>query len=317
MWPVFAFGSAAAALLIERRFGYPDELLARFGHPVTWMGGLITFLDRNLNRPQRASGESRLRGVLALAVLLTITFLPAWLIASLLERLPLGWLAEALLATSLLAQRSLREHVEAVDDALGRTLGEARIAVGQIVGRDTAELDEPGIVRATLESLAENCADGVVAPVFWYVLGGLPGLVLYKAINTADSMIGHRSEAHLHFGWAAARLDDLVNLPCSRLTGLLFATAVPGRTRAVLAVMRRDAPGHASPNAGWPEAALAAGLDIRLGGPRSYHGRLVSLPWMGEGRERLRPADIARGLALFSRALWLLTATLVLLALLT
>jgi adenosylcobinamide-phosphate synthase len=312
-WPVMEFGRAAAALLIERLAGYPDALYERLRHPVVWMGSLIDALDRTLNLPGVSKLEGRLRGVAALAILVAASFVPAVLLAHLLSAWSWGWLAEALLATTLIAQTSMRKHVMAVYDALGRSLAEARTAVGRIVGRDPAQLDESGIAKAALESLAENSSDGIVAPVIWYALLGLPGIVVYKAISTADSMIGHRSEKYLQFGWAAARLDDLVNLPASRLTGLLFAACQPGTARQVIAVMRRDAPHHQSPNAGWPEAAMAAALGLRFGGPRSYDGEVLHLPYMGEGRSEMDRSDIKRGLALFSRAMWLLFAALALL----
>lgn len=315
MWPFPVLGHAALAMLVERYAGYPPALFAQIGHPVVWMGGLIGWLDRSLNRPAAGRDEGRLRGVLALSVLLAMVFLPTLLIARLLDGWRIGWIAEALIATSLIAQKSLRDHVLDVHAALGRSLPEARAAVAKIVGRDPSALDESGISRAALESLAENASDGVVAPIFWYALLGLPGIALYKAINTADSMIGHRSDRYLHFGWAAARLDDLVNLPCARLTGLLFAAVVPHRFRDIVDVMRRDAPKHQSPNAGWPEAAMAAALAVRFGGPRSYQGETVDLAWMGEGRERLDRHDIKRGVRLFGRAMWLLFAGLVVIAL--
>ena len=168
---------------------------------------------------------------------------------------------------------------------LDTSLNEGRKAVARIVGRDPAALEETGVVKGALESLAENASDGVVAPVLWYALLGLPGIVAYKAINTADSMIGHKSERYIYFGWAAARLDDLVNLPASRLTGFLFAAAAAWndqeRGKIALPDMWRDAPKHQSPNAGWLKSVLAASLGVKFGGPRSYEGARVDLPWMG------------------------------------
>jgi adenosylcobinamide-phosphate synthase len=278
-----------------------------------WFGKLIDLLDNQLNLPGVAAREGRLRGVMALAILIVVAFVPAFIIARLSWHLPLGWLLEALIATAFIAQKSMRDHVMAVYDALGTSLSEARKAVSMIVGRDPAQLDESGVSKAALESLAENTSDGIVAPVLWYALLGLPGIVVYKAINTADSMIGHKSDKYLHFGWAAARLDDLVNLPASRLTGLLFAAARPAQFSSVVAIMRRDAPKHQSPNAGWPEAAMAAALGLRFGGPRSYEGERVELPYMGEGRDGMDRADILRGVKLFSTSMWLLFAGLLVL----
>ncbi len=315
MWAFPAFASAALALLVERFAGYPKEVHGKIGHPVEWIGKLIAWLDRTLNRSGQDRAEGRLRGSIALLILMVAAFIPTWIISYLLGGWRIGWMLEALIATSLIAQNSLRGHVMAVHRALGTSLPEARRAVSHIVGRDPAHLDESGIAKAALESLAENTSDGIVAPVFWYALLGLPGIAVYKAINTADSMIGHKSEHYLHFGWAAARLDDLVNLPCSRLTGLLFAAIIPLRFQDIVAVMRRDAPKHGSPNAGWPEAALAAALQVKFGGPRTYGGEPVDLPWMGEGRAQLNRHDIKRGLRVFSRAMWLLLLAVTLLSL--
>jgi adenosylcobinamide-phosphate synthase len=314
MWPLPAFGGAALALVIERFTGYPEALYRAIGHPVEWMGRLIAFLDDTLNDPGADEETARLRGVLALGLLLLACLIPAWIAANLLDRLPHGWIIEAVLATTLIAQTSLRQHVAAVASGLNRSPGDGRRAVSLIVGRDPEALDESGVARAALESLAENASDGIVAPALWYALLGLPGLVLYKAINTADSMIGHKSERYLHFGWAPARLDDLVNWPAARLTGLLFAAAAGPRWRAALDAMRRDAGLHRSPNAGWPESALAGAMGLRFGGPRSYDDELVDLAWMGDGREELTRKDIADGLTLHDRAMNILLALTVLCA---
>ncbi len=307
----------ALALLIERFAGYPQALHRAIGHPVEWIGRFVGWLDRRFNPPERPA--SRIAGVLALLALLLVSGGLAILLALLLRALPFGWIAEALLATAFLAQKSLREHVRAVADGLAVSLDEGRRAVSRIVGRDPQALDRSGVSRAALESLAENASDGIVAPAFWLAVGGLPGIILYKAINTADSMIGHKSPRHLSFGWAAARLDDLVNLPCSRLTGLLFALAA-GLTgiatmKNAFAAMYRDAGRHVSPNAGWPEAALAGALAIRLGGPRSYGGIQVDLASMGDGKAELDQTDIERGLSLYGRALTMLTVFAALLVL--
>ncbi len=310
--------AAALALVIERFAGYPAFLQNTIGHPVQWMGRAIDWLDHSLNTCAVTPAEQRWRGIAALAVLVIATIAITLPVSVFLRSLPGGWFLEALLATAFLAQKSLHDHVRDVADAGSRSREEARASVSRIVGRDPASLDESGIARAALESLAENASDGVVAPALWFAVGGLPAIAAYKAINTADSMIGHRSERHLHFGWASARLDDLVNLPASRLTALLIAAAAAvsdlGRARAALRCMWRDAAKHQSPNAGWPEAAMAGALDIQLGGPRSYGGASVDLPAMGEGRISLNYDDIGRGLQIYSRAMWLLAAALLLLA---
>jgi adenosylcobinamide-phosphate synthase len=232
--------------------------------------------------------------------------------------LPLGWLLLPLAASTLLAQRSLVDHVGAVADGLRAGLGPGRAAVARIVGRDPERLDGHGVARAAVESLAENLSDGVVAPAFWFLVGGLPGLVAYKAVNTLDSMVGHRNERYLHFGRASARLDDIANLVPARLTAVLLLAAGRGfdlsASRADWAAVRRDAPRHRSPNAGWPEAAMARLLGLRLAGPRAYGGTLVEDAWMGDGRAEATAEDVGRGVRLAWRAWALLLVGVVLLA---
>jgi len=301
-----------AALLIEAAIGYPARLFAWIGHPVTWIGVLISWLDRNLNREAMSFAMRRMAGVVALLILLGVT-LAVSLALVVLCRLaaPLALLPLALLASSLLAQRSLHEHVARVADGLERDgLPGGRKAVSMIVGRDPESLDEAAVARAAIESLSENFSDGIVAPAFWLGVGGLPGGALYKAINTADSMIGHKSPRHLAFGWAAARLDDLVNLPASRLTALLLiaAAALDRQADAGTAgrAVHRDASRHRSPNAGWPEAAMAGALGLRLAGPRVYGAVRVEDGWMGNGRAEATAADIRQALTLYRRACLLL-----------
>lgn len=303
---------ALAALVIEAAFGYPRGLYARIGHPVTWLGALIAALDRAFNRDGDHPMRRRAAGIAALATLLAVTLFAALLLVWLASPLgPVALLPLALLASSLIAQRSLHEHVARVADGLETGgLDAGRAAVSLIVGRDPDRLDEAGVARAAIESLAENFSDGVVAPAFWLGLAGLPGIALYKAINTADSMIGHRSERHLAFGWASARLDDLVNLPASRLSAvLLVAAAATDREADAAGAWRavwRDAGRHRSPNAGWPEAATAGALGLRLAGPRVYGAVRVEDGWMGDGRAAAGAADIRRALALYRRACALL-----------
>ena len=293
----------AAALAIEAACGYPAALFRAIRHPVSWIGVLIAALDRRLPR-------TRVAGVVALGVLLTSTGAPAVALEAGLRGIMtggvLGTLAGgvllAVLVSTLLAQRSLYEHVARVAAALERGLPEARAAVGHIVGRDTGALDGPAIARAAIESLAENFSDAVVAPAFYAAVLGLPGIAVYKAINTADSMIGHRTARHERFGWAAARLDDLVNLPASRLAAVWIAAASPGRAGAAVRAVLRDAGRHRSPNAGWPEAAMAGGLGLRLAGPRVYGGVLVGDAWMGDGRAEATAGDVRKALALYVRA---------------
>jgi adenosylcobinamide-phosphate synthase len=306
----FHFAAAALALLVERLIGYPDALHRLIGHPVEWMGKLVNLLEVRLNDPALPPRDAKFRGLAALAMLVAAVGLPAFAITYLLRALPYGWIAEALMATSLLAQKSLCDHVADVEVALRGSLQQGRDAVSRIVGRDPQALDESGVACAALESLGENASDGIVAPLLYLALFGLPGIAIYKAINTADSMIGHKNERYLQFGWASARLDDLVNLPASRLSGLLFAAAAAWENAAdgrnALRSMWRDARKHRSPNAGWPEAALAGALGISLGGPRSYHGEMVDLPSMGDARRHLTRDDIARGLRLYGTMLTML-----------
>jgi adenosylcobinamide-phosphate synthase len=309
------------ALLFEAAFGYPDWLAQRIGHPVTWIGRLIDVLDLRLNRDGDDPARRRAAGVLALFIIIAITGTAAFLIARGLLFLPFGLVLVAVLASTLLAQRSLYAHVERVATALeDNGLEAARSAVSHIVGRDTAALDEAGVARAAIESLAENFSDAVVAPSFWMLIAGLPGAAIYKAINTADSMIGHRTERHEDFGWAAARLDDLVNLPASRLAALLliggaYSTQGASPARAVDTV-KRDASRHRSPNAGCPEAAMAGALGIAIAGPRTYEGVVVDDSWMGNGRSAVTAADIRAALSLYRRADRILIAIVALVAML-
>jgi adenosylcobinamide-phosphate synthase len=307
--PMFTW-LALTALMIDAAAGYSGWLYRRVGHPVTWMGRLIGLLDRRWNSPGHPLPLRRLHGVAALLVLLFASALAAYLVQRALFALTgpmVGVVLAAVLASTLIAQRSLDGHVRRVARALdARGLEAGRRAVSRIVGRDTETLDEAGVCRAALESLSENFSDGVVAPAFWTALGGLPGGVTYKAINTADSMIGHRSERYFAFGWASARLDDFVNLPASRLAALwivIAACALPGADpREAIRAVWRDARHHKSPNAGWPEAALAGALGIRIAGPRSYGGIVSETAWMGSGRAELDVYDLRKGLALYRAA---------------
>ncbi|MEP9396135.1 adenosylcobinamide-phosphate synthase CbiB [Mesorhizobium sp. KR2-14] len=302
---------AFLSLLVELGFGYPDRLVRAIGHPVIWIGHLISFLDRHLNRATLSDMPRRISGVVALVVLVGVPAAIALALSTLLSALPFGIILVALLGSSLLAQRSLASHVKAVADALdqgGLTAG--RHAVSMIVGRDPEKLDEAAVCRAAIESLSENFSDGIVAPAFWLGVGGLVGGVAYKAANTADSMIGHRTPRHEAFGWAAARFDDLINLPASRLTGLLLVAAaalVPGADpKNACRALRRDSGKHRSPNAGWPEAAMAGALGLALAGPRVYGGMLVEDHMMGDGRREATSTDIRRALRLYHVADWLL-----------
>jgi adenosylcobinamide-phosphate synthase len=303
MFVILAF----IALLVEALVGYPDWLMQSIGHPVTWTGRLIGFLDNTLNRQSMTRAGRRAAGISSLLIVITLTGGIAYVVERGLLRLPLGVAFAALAASTLLAQRSLHSHVERVATALEQEgLAAGRKAVSHIVGRDVQTLDEAAIARAAIESLAENFSDGVVAPALWLAIGGLAGAAAYKAINTADSMIGHRTSRHEAFGWAAARLDDVVNLPASRLSALLIiaAAATTSLTAAAQAwrAVVRDAPRHRSPNAGYPEAAMAGALNLALAGPRTYAGVEIEDAIMGHGRRVAVAADIRKALALFRRA---------------
>jgi adenosylcobinamide-phosphate synthase len=306
---------ALVAMLIELCFGYPDRLQRAIGHPVTWIGRLIALLDRSLNREAAEPQARRAAGIVAVLVVLVIVGVIALAIQHALLRAPFGIFAVGVLASTLVAQRSLRRHVADVATALEKDgVAAGRAAVAHIVGRDTDGLEAAGIARAAIESLAENFSDAIVAPVFWMVIGGLPGAALYKAINTADSMIGHRTRRYAAFGWAAARLDDLVNLPASRLCALLLIAAA-ALTKAASAAdawraVRRDAARHRSPNAGYPEAAMAGALGLALAGSRSYGGVQVDDAAMGDGRPEADATDIRRALALYRLADAILIALL-------
>lgn len=288
-----------AAILLDAVVGDPDWLWRRLPHPVVWIGKVITFFDRRMNRPSLNSSQRKRAGTLLLAVLVVGGLALGAILQSLLARIPFGAVLTVIIAAVFIAQNSLYRHVAAVRDALesgGLKVG--RKAVAMIVGRDPEQLDEAGVSRAAIESCAENFSDGVVAPVFWFALLGLPGLLAYKAVNTADSMIGHKNETYQDFGWASARFDDLINLPASRLSGLFIALSAPlahGSPGKSLACIFKDARKHRSPNAGWPEAAMAGALDIALAGPRVYPGYTVDDPYMNAtGRRHATANDIDR-----------------------
>lgn len=295
-----------AALGLEAAVGYPDGLHRRLPHPVTWIGAGVDRLERRFNRPRRSEGTRRALGILTLALVAGAAALAGAGLQALFRRAPLGSAGFALAASVGLAQRSLFDHVQPIARALDAgDLAGARRAVGRIVGRDVDRLDGAGVAAAGLESLAESFNDGVVAPAFWLLVAGLPGLFAYKAVNTADSMIGHMEPRWRAFGWAAARVDDLLNLIPARIAGLLIVLV----GRRGLRTMLRDAPAHASPNAGWPEAAMAGALRLRLGGPASYDGATTLRPAFGEGPSP-GAEDLRRGLRLYVAACALMSAAI-------
>ncbi len=312
---------APLALLLERWIGYPQRLTETIGHPVIWFGRAIAWLETRVDKRERTPRQRREAGMVTLGLLLLVTALAAGLVQFVLRGMPFGFVLEILVATPFLAQKELGRAVQAVADALRISLADGREAVSQIVGRDPQALDEAGVSRAAIETLAESTSDGVVAPWFWLVLLGLPGIALYKAINTADSMIGHMNERYRDYGWAAAKLDDVVNWIPARLTAVLvtmacFITAHASPSKA-WAMARRDAKKHASPNSGWPEASFAGALGFALGGPRSYDGEVVDLPTFGEGKKDLVGSDILRALVLYRSTLNVLLGVSAVLAVLS
>ncbi len=300
----------AGALLAEAVFGYPAFLFNAIRHPVVWVGVLLGRMDRPLNCARDPFWKRRGFGVLTIAVVIAVVLMVAEAAQIAMLSWPkraLGVAALVLLCSTLFAQRSLWTHVRAVATALdGHGLHAGRQAVSLIVGRNPETLDQAAVVRAAIESLAENFSDAVVAPAFWCALFGLPGIAGYKAINTADSMLGHRTPRYAAFGWASARLDDLVNLPASRLAALWLSLAAclhpHARGAAALRAAWRDASQHRSPNAGWPEAAMAGALGLRLAGPRTYGATRIEDAWMGNGRAEATVADLRRALSLYRLA---------------
>lgn len=288
------------ALVLDAIVGDPDVIWRRWPHPAAWFGALVAAADRRFNQPERSERTRRVAGALAILGLTLVAAVVGLAVETGARRLPGGTMLVAVPASVLLAGRSLHDHVRRVRLAFAEGIGAARRAVSMIVGRDPESLDEPAIARAAIESTAENFSDGLVAPAFWFAIGGLGGLCAYKMINTADSMIGHMSDRHRAFGWASARIDDVVNLAPARLSGCLVALAAPsagGSVGTALQIMARDAGLHRSPNAGWPESAMAGALGLALGGPRRYASGPVAEPFLhAEGRRDVGPADIDRAL---------------------
>lgn len=309
------------ALLIDRFIGDPKWLYRHIPHPVEMIGGAITDLEHQAFSTSVTPRKRFLSGRRMTLTVVIACFAIGLLIQWLCLLLPLGWIVLGLLMSMLIAQTGLADHVRNVADGLDKGLAEGRESVAHIVGRDPEQLDEHGVARAAVESLGENFSDGVVAPVFYAFILGLPGLLAYKAINTADSMIGHKSERYLYFGRFAALLDDVANWLPSRLSALIIATGarlMPGASsKDARRTIEQDAKRHRSPNAGWPEAAMAGALDIRLSGPRSYHGEETDDAWIGSGSPDLTSGDIRRALRLFWWSCGVMTAPILLIWLLT
>jgi len=299
------------ALVADRLVGDPEIFWRRVPHPVVWIGSLIDVFERTFNQDAYSPSLRRVLGSLTIVILVLFSLVIGHWLCFMLDRASVaGFALEIAVVAVLIAQKSLADHVGAVADGLREGgLAGGRAAVSLIVGRDPETLDEFGVSRAAIESLAENASDGVIAPALWYLLLGLPGLFAYKMLNTADSMIGHKSERYLCFGWAAARLDDAANWIPARLTGLLIGLAAAsleglGRAKRVFIVMWRDARLHRSPNAGWPEAAMAAAVGVALGGPRIYAGDVADEPFMNvSGGHSADAKDIEAALVMFWRTM--------------
>ena len=303
------------ALGLDALIGWPNGLYNRIGHPVTWIGALISRFEKTLNRPDWHKSTRRLMGILTALFTILLSFFLGRMIESAIGQGVVGFVLSVLIAWPLMAARSLYTHVRDVAVPLeAQDLPQARIAVAMIVGRNPEQLDGAGVGRAAIESLAENTSDGVVAPVFWGLLFGLPGLMAYKTINTLDSMIGYKNMRFSDFGWAAARIDDLANWAPARITGGLIAL-MSGQRKALVS-MREDAGKHRSPNAGWPESAMAGALDVRLSGPRVYDGVATQDPWLNTSGRDVTGADVGKALVVFRRSMFGLAALLGLLAML-
>ncbi len=280
MIPVFA-------LLLDALIGDPKSLWSKVPHPAVMMGKVISWADQRFNDDDDPESTRKVNGILV-CVALIVSML---ILAAIVCYLPFSWLLSVLIGASLLAQRSLVEHVQAVADALRISTTDGRVMVARIVGRDTANMSHEGISRSAIESAAENFSDGLVAPLFWFVVAGLPGILIYKIINTADSMIGYRTPRHQSFGWACARFDDVLNWIPARLTAVIILLTAQVKTS--FSKIHNDAIKHRSPNAGWPEAAMARALGVALSGPRSYEGEMRDFPWVNEnGRHEAGAVDI-------------------------
>ena len=303
-----------AGLVIELTIGWPDRLYHLIGHPVSWMGRGISALERVLNRQTFSPQTRKFCGILTVALLVSGSFIAAWglqdLITKTIHDPILLWVVGGIIAWPFLAARSLDQHVGRVSQPLAKgDIPQARRALSHIVGRETKDLDQSSIARAALESLAENFSDAVTAPLFWGLIFGLPGLVGYKMINTLDSMVGYKNDRYQDFGWAAARLDDLANLIPARISAFILLLVAP-RHFAKIRHVPQQAGHHASPNAGWPEAAMALVLNIRLAGPRTYGQRIQQDPWINQSGRDPTVSDLKKALRLYRRAIALLVGCL-------
>lgn len=282
------------ALILDAVFGEPTWLWSRFPHPVTLMGKAVTLLETRINRNKHRKQKGTIAmGLLAIGAVLVGYGLSFG-----------GPIVELCVAAIFLAHKSLIDHVKAVATGLTSSLAEGRHALSMIVSRDTSDMSESDIVRSAIESGSENLSDGVIAPALWFMIFGLPGLMLYKITNTADSIVGYKTDRFVDYGWAAARLDDVLNWVPARITAIILMFG--GWVILQFSTIQKDAATHKSPNAGWPEAAIAYDLGISLGGPRSYHGNQQDFPWLNpQGRKQLITGDIFLAIKAMWRA-WVL-----------
>lgn len=296
----------AIAIFIDAVWGDPKQIYNNIPHPIIWIGNLIGYLDKKLNHPQDTAQRQKRNGFLALGLTVALPCLIGYLIQKICFKIfpkPIAYLLSGIIGSIFIARHSLYEHVQNVSNALEQPdINIARNEVSQIVGRNTSQLDRSDIARAAIESLAENFSDGVTAPIFWGCIGGLPGIIIYKAINTTDSMIGHKTTKYQHFGYAAAKTDDYVNYPASRLSALWIILAASKKPMHDLKAVIKDAKKHNSPNAGWPEAAMATCLSIYLAGPRQYNNIVINSGWIGNGKKELDQNDIQNALEIFLSA---------------
>jgi len=302
------------ALVLDAWIGWPPVLFDRIGHPVSWLGKLIGHFDTALNRREWHTATRRLMGAITALFLIGSSFFIGQFLQTLFGDGIVGFILSVLVVWPLLAVNSMYTHVEDIAVPLEENrITEARAAVSLIVGRNPDNLDSAGIGQAAIESLAENTSDGIVAPIFWGLILGIPGVLAYKAINTLDSMVGYKTKKHIHFGWASAKIDDLANFIPARLTGWLYALTSGNRKQA-LTVMSFDAKKHRSPNAGWPESAMAGALGVRISGPRIYDTGQTRDPWLNDNGRKVEAGDVTKSLSLFKRAMYGLAAVLAVLA---
>lgn len=294
------------AILIDIVFGWPNTIFKLIGHPVTWMGNLINLLDRIFNQKLFSNNFKKLGGLITLLICILTVITCIILLEEFFNYTSFGLMLSMIVAWPFLAINSMHQHIRKIlFDLKDNNLNLARKSVSKIVGRDTKKLNKVNLIRSSLESLSENTSDGIVAPIFWGLLFGLPGLAVYKVINTLDSMIGYKNEKYFFFGWASAKMDDFINIIPSRITGILYAM-VSGKLIFTISIMFKNAKKHASPNAGYPEAALSGALNVKLYGPRSYEGVKMNNSWINERGLEPSLEHLTKAIKLYKRLIILI-----------